>query len=124
MAGLVTPTHRTISFVPTPSAASSTIRARCASPTRIDGTRSHNSQSRRGTSTVTANDVHQDLRNVTLRSSYIAHRTLRHSGGIEPEGHGLPWDAQMSAAEDPDDPELTVDLEVVHRPSVEIVGDG
>ena len=40
-AGLLNPTRRTISFVPTPSAASSTTLARCASPARSDGERVH-----------------------------------------------------------------------------------
>ena len=58
--GFDTPVRRTISFVPTPSAASSTIRARCASPARIDGERAHEtstSRSRGGTSTLTVNGI-------------------------------------------------------------------
>src|SRR5439155_21848778 len=58
--GLDTPVRRAISFVPIPSAASSTIRARCASPARIDGDRTHEastSRSRGGTSTFTVNGI-------------------------------------------------------------------
>ena len=58
--GLDTPVRRTISFVPSPSPASSTIRARWASPARIDGDRTHEastSRSRGGTSTVTVNGM-------------------------------------------------------------------
>jgi hypothetical protein len=58
--GLDTPVRRTISLVPIPSAASSTIRARCASPARIDGDRTHEastSRSRGGTSTFTVNAI-------------------------------------------------------------------
>ena len=56
--GLDTPTRSTMSLTATPSAASNTIRARCANPARIDGARSHDSstsRSRGGTSTVTVN---------------------------------------------------------------------
>jgi hypothetical protein len=38
--GFEQPTRRAISLVPIPSAASSTIRAHCAAPARIDGERS------------------------------------------------------------------------------------
>ena len=58
--GLDTPVRRAISFVPIPSPASSTIRARWASPARIDGDRTHEastSRSRGGTSTVTVNGM-------------------------------------------------------------------
>ncbi len=61
--GLDTPTRLAISFVPTPSAASSTIRARCASPARTDGARNHparTSRSRGDTSTATGNDMSHD----------------------------------------------------------------
>ena len=56
--GLATPVRRAISLVPIPSPASSTIRARWASPARIDGDRTHEagtSRSRGGTSTFTVN---------------------------------------------------------------------
>src|ERR1019366_9488271 len=43
-AGLLTPTRCTISPVPTPSAASNTIRALCANPARSDGDRSQPSK--------------------------------------------------------------------------------
>ena len=58
--GLDTPVRRAISFVPIPSPASSTIRARWASPARIDGDRTHEastSRSRGGTSTFTVNAI-------------------------------------------------------------------
>ena len=58
--GFDTPVRRTISLVPAPSAASRTIRARCASPARIDWERVHEartSRSRGGTSTVTVNGI-------------------------------------------------------------------
>ena len=45
--GLDAPVRRTISFVPIPSAASSTIRARWASPARIDGDRTHEASTSR-----------------------------------------------------------------------------
>jgi hypothetical protein len=50
-----TPVRRAISFVPRPSAASSTILARCASRARIDVERTHEastSRSRGGISTL------------------------------------------------------------------------
>jgi hypothetical protein len=56
--GFDRPVRATISPVPSPSAASSTIRARWASPARIDVDRTHEastSRSRGGTSTVTVN---------------------------------------------------------------------
>jgi hypothetical protein len=59
--GFDAPVRRTISLVPSPSPASSTIRARYASPARIDGDRTHEastSRSRGGTSTVTVNGMH------------------------------------------------------------------
>jgi hypothetical protein len=59
--GLDAPVRRTISFVPIPSAASSTIRARRASPARIDGDRTQEastSRSRGGTSTLTVSLFH------------------------------------------------------------------
>ena len=58
--GFDTPVPFTISFVPAPSAASSTIRARCASPAGIDGARSHRASSARsesGSSTATVNGI-------------------------------------------------------------------
>ncbi len=58
--GLDTPVRAMISLVPSPSPASNTIRARRASPTRIDGERTHEastSWSRGVTSTVTVNDI-------------------------------------------------------------------
>ena len=58
--GLDTPVRRAISFVPIPLPASSTIRARWASPARIDGDRTHEastSSSRGGTSTFTVNAI-------------------------------------------------------------------
>jgi hypothetical protein len=57
---LDTPVRRTISPVPSPSAASSTILARRASPDRIDGDLTHEastSRSRGGTSTLTVNGI-------------------------------------------------------------------
>src|SRR5215204_2379477 len=72
--GLLTPTRRTISFVPRPSPANSTIRARCANPARIDGDRVHDastSRSRGGTSTGTVNDMHHDPEHPHHRSSYF-----------------------------------------------------
>jgi hypothetical protein len=62
-AGLLNPTRRTISAVPTPSAASNTTLARCARPARSDGDRVHDlntSRSRAGTSTPTVNGMHHD----------------------------------------------------------------
>ena len=61
--GLLTPTRRTISAVPTPSAASNTIRARCANPARTDEDRVHDDNTARsaaGTCTPTVNDMHHD----------------------------------------------------------------
>ena len=58
--GLDTPVRRTISLVPVPSPASSTILARWASPARIDGDLTHEastSRSRGGTSTFTVNGI-------------------------------------------------------------------
>ena len=58
--GLDTPVRRAISFVPIPSPASSTIRARWASPARIDGDRTHEastSLSHHKTSTFTINTI-------------------------------------------------------------------
>jgi len=66
--GLDAPVRRTISFVPIPSAASSTIRARRASPARIDGDRTHEastSRSRGGTSTLTVNAMDHRPRTIT-----------------------------------------------------------
>jgi hypothetical protein len=66
--GLDAPVRRTISFVPIPSAASSTIRARWASPARMDGDRTHEastSRSRGGTSTVTVNGMNHHPRAMT-----------------------------------------------------------
>jgi hypothetical protein len=66
--GLDTPVRRTISLVPSPSAASSTILARCASPARIDGERAHEastSRSRGGTSTLTVNAISHRPRTTT-----------------------------------------------------------
>ena len=63
-AGLLNPTRRTISVVPTPSAASNTTRARCASPAFIDRDRVHDnnsSRSREDNSTPTVNGMHHDL---------------------------------------------------------------
>jgi hypothetical protein len=45
--GFDAPVRRMISLVPSPSAASSTIRARCARPARIDGNRSHDASTSR-----------------------------------------------------------------------------
>jgi hypothetical protein len=62
--GLDTPTRATISLVPTPSAASSTIRARCAKPARNDDARIQRVNSARssaGTSTGTVNDIPHDI---------------------------------------------------------------
>ena len=64
--GLDAPVRRTISLVPGPSPASSTIRARWASPARIDGDRTHEastSRSRGGTSTLTVKAINQRPRN-------------------------------------------------------------
>ena len=61
--GFDTPTRVTISFVPAPSAASRTIRARWASPALIDGDRHHEestSRSRGETSTLTVNGIIHD----------------------------------------------------------------
>jgi len=66
--GLDAPVRRTISFVPIPSAASSTILARWASPARIDGDRTHEastSRSRGGTSTVKVNAMNNGRRTIT-----------------------------------------------------------
>jgi hypothetical protein len=66
--GLDTPVRRTISLVPIPSAASSTIRARWASPARIDGDLTHEastSRSRGGTSTLTVNGMNHRPRTIT-----------------------------------------------------------
>jgi hypothetical protein len=62
---LDTPTRATISFVPTPSAASNTIRARCANPAGIDDDRVHRLNSARslgGTCTPKVNGMHHDPR--------------------------------------------------------------
>jgi hypothetical protein len=62
-AGLLNPTRRTISPVPTPSAVSSTTLARCAKPARIDGDRVHDSNSSRSrddSSTLTVNGMRHD----------------------------------------------------------------
>ena len=62
-AGLLNPTRRTISVVPTPSAASSTTLARCARPARNDGDRVHDSNSSRSradSSTPTVNGMFHD----------------------------------------------------------------
>jgi hypothetical protein len=67
-AGLDAPVRRTISSVPRPSSASSTILARCASPARIEGERPHKvstSRSRGGTFTLTVNAVSHAPRNAT-----------------------------------------------------------
>jgi hypothetical protein len=59
--GLDTPTRSTISFVPTPSSASKTIRARCANPALSDGVRVQRVSSARssaGICTATVNDIH------------------------------------------------------------------
>ena len=59
--GLDTPTRCTISFVPTPSSASNTIRARCANPAGNDGARVQRINSARASAdirTVTVNDMH------------------------------------------------------------------
>jgi hypothetical protein len=84
--GLDAPVRRTISFVPVPSAASSTIRARRASPARIDGVRTHEastSRSRGGTSTFTVNAVDHRPRTITRGqdSSLTAHRFPLESSG-------------------------------------------
>ena len=66
--GFDTPVRRTISLVPVPSPASSTIRARWASPARIDGERTHEastSRSRGGTSTFTVNAMNHRPRTIT-----------------------------------------------------------
>jgi hypothetical protein len=66
--GFETPVRRAISFVPVPSAASSTILARCASPARIDVERTHaasTSRSHGGTSTLTVNAITKRPRNAT-----------------------------------------------------------
>ena len=73
--GLDSPVRFTISFVPTPSAASSTIRARCASPAGIDGARSHRASSARsdsGNSTTAFNGIAKP----TAKLSYFIHATL------------------------------------------------
>jgi hypothetical protein len=72
---LDTPTRDTISFVPAPSAASSTIRARCTRPAGIEGARNHRDNSARsesGTSTATVNGMLKS----TAKSSYFIHMTL------------------------------------------------
>jgi hypothetical protein len=64
--GSDTPTRSTMSVTGTPSAASSTIRARRTRPADIDGARSHDcrtSRSRGGTSTVTGNAINHDREN-------------------------------------------------------------
>jgi hypothetical protein len=73
--GLLSPVRVTISFVPAPSAASSTIRARCASPDGIDGARSHRDNSARsesGNSTPAFNGIAK----LTTKLSYFIHATL------------------------------------------------
>ncbi len=55
--GFETPTRSTIWFVPTPSSASSTIRARCANPARNDGARVHRSNSMRSSSGIATSIV-------------------------------------------------------------------
>jgi len=72
-----TPTRRTISLVPTPSAASNTIRARAANSARIDGDRSQPSSTSRSAG-GTANSQRHDasFRTTTPKSSYIANATL------------------------------------------------
>jgi hypothetical protein len=73
--GFDTPTRDTISFVPSPSAASSTIRARCASPAGIDGDRSHRASSPRsesGSSTTAFNGIAKP----TAKLTYFIHATL------------------------------------------------
>ena len=60
--GLDAPVRVAISFVPTPSAANNTIRARRTGPAGIDVERSHDSNTLRsaaGTSTATVNDIPQ-----------------------------------------------------------------
>jgi hypothetical protein len=60
--GFDAPTRSTISFVPTPSPASSTIRARRTSPAGMEVDRVHDSSTLRsaaGTSTATVNDIPQ-----------------------------------------------------------------
>jgi hypothetical protein len=67
-AGSDAPVRRTISSVPMPSSASSTILARCASPARIEGERTREvstSRSRGGTSTLTVNAISHASRNAT-----------------------------------------------------------
>jgi hypothetical protein len=77
--GLDTPVRRTISLVPSPSPASSTIRARCASPARIDVDRTHEastSRSRGGTSTHTVKAINGASAKHHRRSRHLAHATL------------------------------------------------
>ena len=70
--GLGALVRRAISFVPILSEASSTIRARWASPARIDGDRTHEastSRSRGGTSTLTVNAMNHGP--PTMTSSHV-----------------------------------------------------
>src|SRR5690348_12486965 len=83
--GLDAPVRRTISFVPVPSAASSTIRARWASPARIDVERTQEastSRSRGGTSTHTVKAISPASAKHHQRSRYLAHETLVGGGSL------------------------------------------
>ena len=73
--GFDTPVRLTISFVPTPSAASSTIRARCASPAGIDRARSHRPSSERSDSGNTTTAFNGIARSI-VKLSYFVHMTL------------------------------------------------
>ncbi len=77
------PVRRTISLVPSPSPASSTIRARWASPARIDVDRTHEastSRSRGGTSTHTVKAINPASAKHRQQSRNLTHGTL----GSEP----------------------------------------
>ena len=82
--GLDAPVRRTISLVPSPSPASSTILARWASPARIDVDRTHEastSRSRGGTSTHTVKAINGASAKHHRRSRHLAHETLARRRG-------------------------------------------
>jgi hypothetical protein len=78
---VLTPTRRTISPVPTPSAASNTIRTRCASPARNDGDRIHDANTSRsaGGSSIAAVNFRYGVSKATFSylDQYTWHRVVR-----------------------------------------------
>jgi hypothetical protein len=60
--------------VPTPSSASNTIRARCASPARNDGDRVHRVNSARSSTGICTPTVN-DMQHATAKQSYFIHTT-------------------------------------------------